>query len=74
MPGLLTLALVVGVQDDENVLQSDHHDQGPDDERQDTDQVVPRWGRATKDTGEDVKRAGPDIAVNDTNGLVSQEE
>ena len=68
-----SLPLVICSEDDKYVFYTDHECQGPDDEREGAEQVIVAWiGR--EGAGINVKRACTDVAVDDSNGLVSKPE
>ena len=63
------LPLVVCSHYDQDVLDRDHQDEGVDDERQDAKHVlVRRWHRMRTEEAllQRVQRAGPDVAIDDT--------
>lgn len=69
-----TLAFVVGVEDDEAVFHGGIGDQGPEDQGGHSDEVVARWGLVSKGGREDVEGRSADVAVDDADALVGQEE
>lgn len=65
------LALVVGAEHDEDIFQSDDQGEGPDDERQSSEEIVVRRG-GSEGGRVNIKRTGPYVAVDDAGGLVCQ--
>ena len=68
-----SLAIVVGIEDDEAILDTHEQGQGPDDEGEGTDKVIPGWLRA-EGRGVHVKRGGANVTVNNTGRLESHPE
>jgi len=63
-----TLTVVVGKENNDDVFQCDHHEQRPDDERQDADQVL--LARVFGENGRVyIERTGSDISIDDADGL-----
>ena len=63
------LAVVVGAQDEQHVLDRDDHDQRPEDERHDAEDHLAREGASSRSGGEGllqgIERARADVAVHD---------
>jgi hypothetical protein len=65
------LAVVVGTQHEDEVLERDDDDQGPEDQREDAEHVGGRRRhgvRAVEAFANGVERAGADVAIHDTEG------
>jgi hypothetical protein len=67
------LAAVVRVEDDKDVFDCHHHEKTPDDNREDTEEVLTRGGFG-KRRRIHVKGAGSYVAVDDSYGLVGEPE
>lgn len=61
-----SFSFVIGVQDDDDVLDSHHHENCPENERKGAHQVL-FAGRTGKCGRVDIKRAGSNVTVDDTN-------
>jgi hypothetical protein len=57
------------MQDYQNIFDGDHHGERPDDDRQDSNEVLVGWW-CWKSRGVHVERTGPNVTVDDTNGLI----
>ena len=57
------------MQNDQNIFDGDHHGQRPDDDRQDSNEVLVGWW-CWKGRGVHVERTGPNVTVDDTDGLI----
>jgi hypothetical protein len=53
------------MQDDQNIFDGDHHGESPDDDRQDSHQVLVVWW-FSKSRGVYVEWTGPNVTVDDT--------
>lgn len=63
--------LIVGAKDNDDILQTDHPCNGPDDEGESPQQVLVR--RISRKGGrKDIERAGADVTVDDTNRLIGK--
>lgn len=67
------LALIIGSEYNEDVLDADHQGESPNDERERAQQIIIAGLRA-EGGGIDIERTGPNVTIDDANGLVGKPE